>query len=78
MDGDIAPMDKIVKLANQYGAMTYVDDAHGEGVIGPDGRGIGAHFHIEGKIDVKWERLVKPSVLSEVLLQEVRIFIILH
>lgn len=53
MDGDITPMDKIVKLANEYGAMTYVDDAHGEGVIGPDGRGIGAHFHIEGKIDVE-------------------------
>jgi glycine C-acetyltransferase len=53
MDGDIAPMDKIVKLADEYGAMTYVDDAHGEGVIGEDGRGIGAHFHIEGKIDVE-------------------------
>lgn len=53
MDGDIAPMDKIVELAKQYGAMTYVDDAHGEGVIGPDGRGIGAHFGIEGKIDVE-------------------------
>lgn len=53
MDGDIAPMDKIVKLANEYGAMTYVDDAHGEGVIGPDGRGIGAHYGIEGKIDVE-------------------------
>lgn len=53
MDGDIAPMDKIVKLGTEYGAMTYVDDAHGEGVIGPDGRGIGAHFGIEGKIDVE-------------------------
>jgi glycine C-acetyltransferase len=53
MDGDIAPMDEIVKLGNEYGAMTYVDDAHGEGVIGPDGRGIGAHFGIEGKIDVE-------------------------
>jgi glycine C-acetyltransferase len=53
MDGDIAPMDKIVKLGKEYGAMTYVDDAHGEGVIGPDGRGIGAHFGIEGKIDVE-------------------------
>jgi len=53
MDGDIAPMGKIVKLANEYGAMTYVDDAHGEGVIGPEGRGIGAHFGIEGKIDVE-------------------------
>lgn len=53
MDGDVAPMDKIVDLATKYGAMTYVDDAHGEGVIGPDGRGIGAHFGIEGKIDVE-------------------------
>jgi len=53
MDGDIAPMDEIVKLANEYGAMSYVDDAHGEGVIGPDGRGIGGYFGIEGKIDVE-------------------------
>jgi len=53
MDGDIAPADQIVKLATEYGAMTYADDAHGEGVIGPDGRGIGAHFGIEGKIDVE-------------------------
>ena len=53
MDGDIAPVDEIVKLAKEYGAMTYVDDAHGEGVIGPDGRGIGAYYGIEGKIDVE-------------------------
>jgi glycine C-acetyltransferase len=53
MDGDIAPMDRIVEIAGKYGAMTYVDDAHGEGVIGPDGRGIGAHFGIEGKIDIE-------------------------
>jgi glycine C-acetyltransferase len=53
MDGDIAHADQIVKLASEYGAMTYIDDAHGEGVIGPDGRGIGAHFGIAGKIDVE-------------------------
>lgn len=53
MDGDIAHADQIVKLAQQFGAMTYIDDAHGEGVIGPDGRGVGAHFGIEGKIDVE-------------------------
>ena len=53
MDGDIAPMDEIVKLGNEFGALTYVDDCHGEGVIGKDGRGIGAHFGIEGKIDVE-------------------------
>ncbi len=53
MDGDIAPADEIVKLGTEFGAMTYVDDCHGEGVIGKDGRGIGAHFGIEGKIDVE-------------------------
>jgi len=53
MDGDITPMDKIVELAKEFGAMTYVDDAHGEGVIGPDGRGIGAHYGLEGEIDVE-------------------------
>ena len=53
MDGDIAKMDQIVKLAKEFGAMTYVDDAHGEGVIGKDGRGIGSHYGIEGIIDVE-------------------------
>ena len=52
MDGDIAPMTDILKLAQEYGAMTYVDDAHGEGVLGK-GAGIGKHFGIEGKIDVE-------------------------
>jgi glycine C-acetyltransferase len=50
MDGDIAPMDKIVKLAREYGAMTYVDDAHGEGVLGK-GKGIGFEFGVEKDID---------------------------
>lgn len=50
MDGDIAKMDEIYKLANEYGAMTYVDDAHGEGVLG-DGYGIGKEFNLEKKID---------------------------
>ena len=53
MDGDIAPMDEIVKLAGEYRALTYCDDCHGEGVIGKDGRGIGSHYSIEGKIDVE-------------------------
>jgi len=44
MDGDIAPLDKISQVAAQHGAMVYVDDAHGEGVLGPGGRGIVAHF----------------------------------
>lgn len=53
MDGDVARMDEIVKIAQEYGAMTYVDDAHGEGVLGENGRGIAAHFHVEGKIHVE-------------------------
>ena len=53
MDGDIAPVDKIVQLAQEHGAMSYVDDAHGDGVLGEKGRGIGSHFNLEGKIDVE-------------------------
>ena len=46
MDGDIAPLDKIAKLCSEHGAMVYVDDAHGEGVLGEGGRGIVSHFHL--------------------------------
>ncbi len=53
MDGDIAPLDEIVKLAEEYNAMSYVDDAHGDGVLGEKGRGISSHFNIEGKVDVE-------------------------
>ena len=52
MDGDIAPLDRIVKLAEEYGACTYVDDAHGDGVLGENGRGIVNHFKLEGRVDV--------------------------
>jgi glycine C-acetyltransferase len=53
MDGDLAPLDGIVKLAEEYGALTYIDDAHGDGVLGEKGRGISSHFHVEGKVDVE-------------------------
>ncbi|MGD1054601.1 MAG: aminotransferase class I/II-fold pyridoxal phosphate-dependent enzyme [Nitrososphaerales archaeon] len=46
MDGDIAPLDKIAKTAAEHGAMVYVDDAHGEGVLGDGGRGIVSHFKL--------------------------------
>ena len=46
MDGDIAPLDKIAKAAAEHGAMVYVDDAHGEGVLGEGGRGIVSHFKL--------------------------------
>jgi len=53
MDGDIAPLDKIVPLAEEHGAMMYVDDAHGDGVLGEKGRGIISHFHLEGRVHVE-------------------------
>ncbi|MFX0068873.1 MAG: aminotransferase class I/II-fold pyridoxal phosphate-dependent enzyme [Promethearchaeota archaeon] len=53
MDGDIAPLKEIVELAKKHGAMTYVDDAHGDGVLGENGKGIVHHFHLEGKVDVE-------------------------
>jgi glycine C-acetyltransferase len=46
MDGDIAPLDRIARVAEEHGAMLYVDDAHGEGVLGDGGRGIVSHFHL--------------------------------
>ncbi len=44
MDGDLAPLDRIAPIAAEHGAMLYVDDAHGEGVLGRGGRGIVSHF----------------------------------
>ncbi len=51
MDGDVALLDKIVELAERYECATYVDDAHGDGVLGEHGRGISSHFKVEGKVD---------------------------
>jgi len=53
MDGDIAPLPEIVKLCDEYNALLYVDDAHGDGVLGENGRGIANHFHLEDKVDIE-------------------------
>lgn len=53
MDGDIAPLDRIEKIAHEHGAFIYVDDAHGDGVLGDHGRGIVSHFKLEGKIEAE-------------------------
>ncbi|MBR51981.1 MAG: glycine C-acetyltransferase [Gammaproteobacteria bacterium] len=49
MDGDIAKLDEISKLAEEYEALLMVDDAHGEGVLGDHGRGIVNHFGLSDK-----------------------------
>jgi glycine C-acetyltransferase len=51
MDGDIAPLDEVSKLAEEYDSMVYVDDCHGEGVLGEKGAGIVDHFNLQGKVD---------------------------
>jgi len=52
MDGDLAPLDKILALCKHYGAYLIVDDAHGTGVMGSHGRGSAEQFAIEGQIPV--------------------------
>lgn len=51
MDGDLAKLPEIVDLAEKYGALTYVDDAHGSGVLGENGRGTVDHFNLHGRVD---------------------------
>ena len=52
MEGDIANLPEISKLAKRYGARVYVDEAHSLGVIGELGRGTGSHFKMEKDVDV--------------------------
>jgi glycine C-acetyltransferase len=58
MDGDVAPLDKLTEVADKYGLMTMVDDAHGEGVLG-NGKGIVHHFGLQGTFDVEIGTLSK-------------------
>ncbi|MDL2343537.1 BioF/Kbl family PLP-dependent acyltransferase [Deinococcus sp. MIMF12] len=52
MDGDIAPLGRLIEVARKHGAVTYVDDAHGSGVLGEAGRGTVHHFGFETAEDV--------------------------
>jgi len=52
MEGDIADLPSIVKLANAYDARVMVDDAHGIGVLGKGGRGTAEHFGVEDQVDL--------------------------
>jgi glycine C-acetyltransferase len=53
MDGDIADLPSLVAIANRYNILIMVDDAHGEGVLGKNGRGIVDHFGLHGKVDIE-------------------------
>lgn len=52
MEGDIAPMPEIARLAHKYNANIMVDEAHGFGVLGPGGRGTCHHFGVAGDVDL--------------------------
>jgi len=52
MDGNVAPIDKIVTLANKYNAMVMVDESHSAGVVGKTGRGVTELFNLPGKVEI--------------------------
>ncbi len=59
MDGDLAPLDQIVRLAKQYEAIVMIDEAHGFGVLGQKGKGVAEHFGVEESIDIQMGTLSK-------------------
>ena len=86
MDGDIAPLDRIVDAADEFEAMVMVDDAHGEGVLGRGGRGIVDHFGLHGRVEVEVGTMSKafgvmggyvagPQALIDWLMQRARPFL---
>lgn len=52
MDGNVAPMDEIVQLAQKYDALVMVDECHSAGVVGETGRGVTEKFNIRGQVDI--------------------------
>lgn len=52
MDGDFCPLDRLVTIARTHNAWTYVDDAHGTGVLGETGSGTIEHFGMKGQVDI--------------------------
>lgn len=52
MDGDVAPVDRIIALAEKYDALVIVDESHSAGVVGESGRGVTELFNARGKVDI--------------------------
>ncbi len=59
MDGDVAPLPQLCELAERYGAIMMVDDAHASGVMGRNGRGTIDHFGMHGRVDIQVGTLSK-------------------
>ncbi|HEY7406459.1 MAG TPA: glycine C-acetyltransferase [Candidatus Angelobacter sp.] len=59
MDGDVGPLPALCDLAEKYGAIMMVDDAHASGVLGKNGRGTPDHFNVHGRVDVQVGTLSK-------------------
>lgn len=84
MEGDIAPLDQIVALADKYDALIVLDDSHGLGVMGKTGHGTAEHFGVMDKIDIFTGTLGKalgagtggfvagPKAVTETLIQKSR------
>ena len=83
MDGDIAPLPEVVKLAKEFGAIVMVDDAHASGVLGRNGRGTVDHYDLHGQVDIQVGTLSKaigvlggyvagPQKLIDYLVQRAR------
>lgn len=61
MDGDIAPLDEIVRLAKKYDCLIMIDEAHALGVMGKNGKGLAEHFGVEDRIDITMGTLSKAA-----------------
>ncbi len=59
MDGDVGPLPALCDLAEKYGAIMMVDDAHASGVLGRNGRGTVDHFNVHGRVDIQVGTLSK-------------------
>ncbi|HZP00550.1 MAG TPA: glycine C-acetyltransferase [Terriglobia bacterium] len=59
MDGDIAPLPQLVELAEKYGCIMMIDDAHASGVLGRNGRGTVDHYNLHGRVDIQVGTLSK-------------------
>src|SRR5260370_6297393 len=59
MEGDIAPLPQLVDLAEKYGGIMMIDDAHASGVLGRNGRGTVDHYNLHGRVDIQVGTLSK-------------------